>query len=184
MRVLVIPEDFRNDQHILKPIIDKLFKNVRNVRTKVEICRRPLLGGVNEALKIDRLEEIVASYRMVDLYILCVDRDGQEGRRDQLDRIERKFGKQFLAVNAWEELETWVLAGLKLPTGWNWADVRAEVHVKETYFEPLSHLRGLSKRPGGGRKILAKEAARRLRSIRNKCREDFDELATRIETVE
>ena len=32
----------------------------------------------------------------------------------------------FLAENAWEEIEAWVLAGLNLPSDWSWAEVRAE----------------------------------------------------------
>lgn len=166
MRILVIPEDFRKDQYILYPLIVRLFRNLRSAQTNVLICRRPLLGGVREALKIYRLEEIVESYPMVDLFLLCIDRDGEEGRRDQLDRIERRFGGRFLAVNAWEELETWVLAGIQLPSKWRWLDVRAEVNVKEVYFEQLSRSRGISHTLGGGRKILAVEAARNLKSIR------------------
>ncbi|MDE2841399.1 MAG: hypothetical protein OXM03_12295, partial [Chloroflexota bacterium] len=66
--------------------------------------------------------------------------------RQRLDQIEAEFGDAFFAENAWEEIETWVLAGLELPTDWNWRDVRAEVHVKETYFEPFAALRELSER--------------------------------------
>ena len=99
-----------------------------------------MLGGDVEALKSDRISEIVGFYPMTDVFILCVDRDGREGRRDRLDEIEAEFGvaEQFLAANAWEEIETWVLAGLDLPNEWRWADVRAEIHVKEEYFEPLA----------------------------------------------
>ena len=89
----------------------------------------------------------------------------------------------FLAEHAWEELETWVLAGLELPDGWRWADVRAEVQVKEQYFGPLAIQRGVTDRPGGGRKPLAEEAARRFGAIRQKCREDFDALVNRVEAV-
>ena len=75
--------------------------------------------------------------------------------------------------NAWEELETWVLAGLDLPAGWNWQAVRAEIQVKETYFKPLVDERNLSKALGGGRKPLAEEAARRINLIRQKCPRGF-----------
>ena len=126
---------------------------------------------------------------MYDLYILCVDRDGEVGRRQRLDDIESemqaRFGEEghFLAENAWEELETWVLAGLNLPDNWRWADVRAEIHVKEQYFEPLAVMRGLAGSMGGGRRVLAQEASRRILAIRRKCPEDFDALARRMEAV-
>ena len=185
MRVLVIPEDFRNDQHILKPLFSGLLRALGRRSVRVEVCQDPLLGGVVEALKSDRLAEVIEQYPMADVFILCVDRDGVVGRRQRLDEIEVEFGNglSFLAENAWEEIETWVLAGLDLPNNWRWGDVRAEVHVKETYFEPLADQRGLSDSPGGGRKVLGEEASRRLSAIRLKCPEDFDTLAKRLEAA-
>ena len=120
---------------------------------------------------------------MTDVFILCVDRDGVMGRRQRLNQIEDLFGirRTFLAENAWEEIETWALAGLDLPKEWNWADVRAEIHVKERYFDVLAEQRGVADGPGGGRKALGEEAARRIPGIRQKCAEDFDSLARRIE---
>ena len=73
---------------------------------------------------------------------------------------------------------------LRLPRNWNWADVRAEVHVKERYFDVLARERGVADGPGGGRRALGEEAtsnARRIRNIRQKCPEDFDALARQIE---
>ena len=101
---------------------------------------------------------------MTDIFILCVDRDGNTGRRQRLDSLEGEFGagRTFFAENAWEELETWVLAGLDLPARWNWQTVRGEIQVKEVYFEPLAALRTLSQTSEGGRKALALEAARRI----------------------
>ena len=145
-----------------------------------------MLGGVREALKSERLREVIDQHDgMTDIFILCVDRDGVSGRRARLDQIEDEFGngRIFFAENAWEELETWVLAGLDLPKGWRWEDIRAEVHVKERYFEPLAIQRGMGDRFGGGRLALGGEAARRINAIRRKCPEDFDALARRLEAV-
>lgn len=183
MRVLIIPEDFRNDRYILKPLFEQLFKKLGKPATVV-VCLDPLLGGIGEALKPERISEIVERYDgMTDMFILCVDRDGDVHRRGRLDGIEKMFGngRVFLAENAWEELETWVLAGLKLPGRWNWAKVRAEVSVKEVYFEPLVQELKFANRPGGGRKPLGERAARKVGSIRQKCPEDFGALAKRIE---
>ena len=183
MKVLVIPEDFRKDQHILKPIITRLLRNIGDPSPNVTICRDPLLGGIGEALKSERISEVLDANRgMYDIFILCVDRDGVMGRRQRLNNIEAEFGDSvhFLAENAWEELETWVLAGLDLPGEWRWHNVRAEVHVKERYFEPLAEQRNLSDTPGGGRKTLGDEASRNIRAIRQKCAEDFDALARRL----
>jgi hypothetical protein len=184
VKVLIIPEDFRKDQYILKPLFERLFAGFQRPNTKVIVCNPPLLQGVTEALKENRLAEILDRYPMIDVFVLCVDRDGVTTRRARLNKLERKFGTarhRFLAVNAWEELETWVLAGLDLPKEWVWADIRREISVKERYFEPLARDRGVADGPGGGRKALGDEAARRLAGIRQKCREDFDEIAVRLE---
>ena len=115
MNVLIIPEDFRYDQYILKPLFDRLVRDRPSVH--ILICRDPLLGGVGEALKSERISEIMdLKYRgRVDIFILCVDRDGEAGRRQRLDQLEDEFrnGPAFLAENAWEEIETWALAGLE-----------------------------------------------------------------------
>lgn len=184
MRVLIIPEDFRNDQYLLRPLFRRLFRSLE-IRADVDVCTDPLLGSVHEALKFERLQEIVDQYEgMIDLFILCVDRDGECTRRDRLDQIEAKFGgerRRFLAENAWEELETWTLAGLKLLPGWRWSEVRAEVSVKERYFAVLAKRRDVADGPGKGRMRLGEEAARNVQAIRQKCPEDFDRLAQRIQ---
>lgn len=185
MRVLLIPEDFRNDQYILQPLFERLFDLLGRSTARIEVCREPLFGGIVEALKSENVREVVQEYPMVNIFILCVDRDGKFGRRKRLDEIEAEFGgrRTFFAVDAWEELETWLLAGLELPAEWNWRDVRAEIQVKEMYFQPLAAERGLSDAPGGGRKPLGEEAARRIDAIRQKCPEDFDNLARRLGAV-
>ena len=95
MNIVVIPEDSRKDQYILKPLFERLFRSLGR-KACVRICQDPVLGGVREALKADRLAEIVESYQgMTDLFILCVDRDGQTGRRNRLDQLERRFAGFF-----------------------------------------------------------------------------------------
>jgi hypothetical protein len=152
----------------------------------VQVCQDPLLGGISEALKPERISEIIERYdAMTKIFILCVDRDGVQHRRQQLDALEVRFGggRVFLAENAWEEIETWTLAGLDLPSDWRWSSVRGEISVKERYFDVLAKQRGVADGPGGGRKTLGEEAARRIDAIRVKCPEDFDALARRSETL-
>lgn len=184
MNVLIIPEDFRRDQYLLRPLFRQFFRSIGKTSAKVTVCIDPLLGGVQEALKSERIAEIVEQYSgMTDIFVLCVDRDGNLGRRQRLDAIESEFAEEkvFFAENAWEELETWTLAGLDLHAKWNWQDVRAEVHVKERYFDKLAKMRGVADAPGGGRKPLGEESARRISAIRQKCPEDFGRLAKLLE---
>ena len=183
MNILIIPEDFRKDQYILKPIFQRLIATLGSSTSRVRVCQDPLLGGVGEALKSSRIKDVIERYPMVHIFILCVDRDGRPGRRQRLDEIEAEFGSDqtFLAENAWEELETWVLAGVDLPSDWRWTDVRAEVEVKERFFDPLVDQLDLSASPGGGRKALGEVASQRIGAIRQKCSEDFDYLASRLQ---
>ena len=184
MTVLIVPEDFRRDQFILKPLFSRLLASLGKPRATVRVCQDPLLGGVGEALKSERVAEIVDLYGgMAQVILLCIDRDGDTGRRQRLDQLQEEFGERFLGAEAWEEIETWVLAGLTLPPEWNWAEVRAEVHVKERYFDVMARQRGVDGGPDGGRSELGEEAARRVNRIRQMCPEDFDALARRIETI-
>jgi hypothetical protein len=187
MNVLIIPEDFRNDQYILKPIITEMLKAAGSPRARIEVCRRPLLEGISQSLNWENVREILEIYvGMVDLFLLCIDRDGQPGRRASLDRVEEQAtgilreGKRLLGENAWQEIKVWVLAGHDLPGDWVWREIREEVHPKEVYFEPFAKQRGVHQTPGGGRKMLALEAARRYQRIRQLCPEDVAALEVRI----
>lgn len=179
MNVLVIPEDFRKDQYVLKPIVEKLMQ-ANGVRAKVKVCQDPLLGGVGEALKWERIEEILERYRgMVRVFLLLVDRDCKSGRRAKLTNLEKKARKLlgdsdrvFLGENAWQEVEVWVLAGLSdLPKWWKWKDVRAECDPKERYYDVHAAKRGLGDAPYDGRDVLAREAAASFGRIRQLCPE-------------
>jgi len=186
MKVLVIPEDFRKDQYMLKPIIGAIMAKLGKPRAKVMICQDPLLGGVTEALKWENIKSIINQYAMVDIFVLCVDRDGKEGRKNALAKIEEEAatilasGRLFFAENAWQEIEVWVLAGHVLPPDWKWLDIRQEVNPKETYFLPFAQERNLLDSPGEGRKTLTEEAVKRYNRIRQLCPEDIVVLENRI----
>jgi len=141
--VLVIPEDFRKDQYVLKPVIAKMLAEAGKPKADVTVCLEPLMGGVDQATNWEAIEEVIDMYPTVDMFLLVVDRDGVEGRRVALDRIERlgaeKLGsdRALLAENIWQEVEVCALAGqMKLPKNWSWAEVRQELHPKEVYFDP------------------------------------------------
>lgn len=187
MKVLVIPEDFRKDQHLLRPIIEAMMQAAGSPKAKVQICRDPLLGGVNEALKWERIEEILVRHRgMAQIFLLCVDRDGQAGRRTALDTLEAKAkgmlseNRTFFGENAWQEIEVWILAGHDLRTSWSWEKIRQDVHPKERYFYPFAEDRGLKNDSGNWQKRLALEAAARYPRIRQLCPEDVAKLENRI----
>jgi len=186
MNVLIIPEDFRKDQYVLKPIIQRMFAEAGKPNATIRVCLAPLMGGISEAMKWERIAEVLNRYPMVQVFLLIVDRDGQQGRRQALKVLEDKAnqkleaGRVFVAENAWQEIEVWALAGQNLPAGWKWSTIRAEVHPKEAYFEPFARQRGLLNEPGEGRTTLGREAARNYPRVRSRCREDIENLETRL----
>lgn len=187
MRVLVIPEDVKNDQYILKPIVEAMLQAVGKPHARVTVCQNPRLRGISQALKWDYISEIVEQYKgMYQLLLLCVDRDGEPDRRQSLDRLEEQAstvlhgGRLLLAEHAWQEIEVWLLAGHDLPAEWTWQAIRAERDAKERYYLPFAMQRDVWQRPAQGRKTLAAEAARRYERIRQRCPEDIAHLEQRI----
>jgi hypothetical protein len=184
---LIIPEDFAKDEHALKPIITAMMEALGRPKARVRVCRDPRLRGVAQATDRDQILEISERYKWgVDIFLLCVDRDGLDGRRVALNNIE-SFARSllpgqrvFLAENAWQEIEVWVLAGHDLPGDWIWSEIRQHNDPKEAYYEPFARQRGLFGAIGEGRKRLAIEAARRYPRIRQLYAEDVQVLETRI----
>lgn len=89
MNILIIPEDFRKDQYILRPVVKAILSYLKKPNANVRVCQDPLLGGISQALQWRNIAQIIEMYDgMVDIFLLLVDRDGQPGRRTALDAIE------------------------------------------------------------------------------------------------
>jgi len=187
MNVLIIPEDFRKDQYVLRPLVKRMLAEIGKPNAVVRVCQNPLLGGIDQATKWDRIKEVLDMYRgMVRVFLLLVDRDGREGRRRALDRLEDNAAgelegrRAMCAETAWQEIEVWAIAGQDLPDGWNWREIRAETNPKEVYFQPLADRQGLTNEPGGGRRTLGQQAAANYRRVRSRCPEDIAALESRL----
>lgn len=191
MRILVIAEDYRRDQYLLKPILQAMLVKLGKPRAKIGFCRQPAIQGVSQALNWDMLAKVIDQHRgMIDLFLLCVDRDGNPNRRTVLNELEQKAvpwlstTQVLLAENAWQEVEVWALAGqADLPPAWQWHTIRQEPHPKELYFDPYRNQR--SNLPLGDipqLKALGQEAGRRYDRIRQLCPEDIQQLEQRIAT--
>lgn len=186
MNVLILPEDFTVDQYMLKPLIEALLEAVGKPNADVRVCQDPRFRGIGQLLDWRLLEPVLIRYRgMIDLFLICVDRDGEEGRKESLNRLEQLAeeiapGRIVLAENAWQEIEVWVLAGHVLPKGWSWKVIRQERDPKEKYYVPFAERRGLLDEPAQGRKRLAEKAASQYRRVRTRCPEDFANLEARL----
>lgn len=187
--VLIIPEDFVVDQYMVKPIIEAMLDSLDVKQHRVRVCMDPRFRGVSQAMDWERLEPVVDRYAaMTHLFLLLVDRDGERGRRAALNKLERRASEQlggtatFLAENAWQELEVWVLAGMPdLPKKWIWKEIQAERDPKELYYTPYAKKRGLSAAPYAGREQLAKEAARSFSRVKQLCSRDVGSLRSRLQ---
>lgn len=162
-------------------------KRLGKPTAKVTICSNPRLRGVAQATEWNRLQQVFRQHTMIDLFLLCVDRDGVEGRRETLNRLEALSAEMLpsnrllLAENAWQEIEVWILAGHDLPANWNWKTIRAEIDAKELYFFPFCQQKQLGDERKIVYRILGQEAAKNYGRIRTRCPEVF-ELETRIHT--
>lgn len=184
MKVLIIPEDFRHDQYMLAPLFVGLLNLCGKPNANVRVCLDPLLGGVSEAMKTERLDEIVQRYDgMIDIFVLCVDRDGKEGREAALAALETRYsvGRHFFCVAAIEELEAWLLAAHDLPKEWVWKDIRADVSVKENYYIPFAKMKKVEYSPGQGRKILGAEMKSKIQRVLQRCDQELSPLLAKLQ---
>jgi hypothetical protein len=173
MKVLVIPEDPTLDQYILKPIVEHVFKDLKRP-ARVFVLQDPHLRGVSEALDRKIIGQILDERPMIDLFLLIVDRDCQDGRQTQLHaRITqaRDSGKWLLGCLAIEEVEVWALALHRSALSAGWSEVRGECHPKEKYFEPLVREKRWQEGPGRGRASAMAGLAGNWRSLRGVCDE-------------
>jgi hypothetical protein len=186
-KVLVIPEDFTKDEHILKPLAERILQDLGKPNARVEVCRDPNFGGIGEALKIKRLRKVIAQYCTSDLFILLVDRDGETGRDAAVSQIEATLqceiaasGRRFVASLAWQEVEVFILAGHELPSGWSWREIRADPDVKNTYFQRMAASKNTTGLPHDGRKKLMAEAMQNWNRIKSLCPEDIGSLLAKL----
>ncbi len=181
MRAVVIPEGVQHDHLILRPIFNAMFRHLGKGHAKIDI-HSPEVRGFDAVKVIDYIQGIIADFPTADLFLLCVDRDGDPHRREALDDLESKVRqilpppRLFLAEHAWQEVEVWALAGIdwRLKPKWTWDAIRSKRDPKEMYFEPIARDRRLFDLPGQGRRELGLEAARNYAKVRQNCPEVHD----------
>ena len=183
MKVLIIPEDPALDQHILKPIVERIFKDLGKT-ARVEVLQNPRLRGVAQALDKKQVDDIVDNYSMHDLFLLMVDNDCDESHASLATQRVREHEGRLIACLAKEEVEVWMLAlhrdYLKKELGVGVREVREHCDPKEAFAEPF--LRRLSGQPllGGGRKKAMRAAEKSWRGLFSVC-EELDQLKNDIQ---
>lgn len=184
MNVLVVLEDTPRDQFIAVPIVRALCQFIGQPAKVAALPER--MRSVEQATDLEKLLPVLAARRgMVDVFLLIVDRDcrapgrPRDGHRAAaLRNLEQKVIEsgelgakcRFLACEAIEELEIWLLAGFDHDHD-AWQPMREHCDPKEAYFEPFARERGVFEKPAEGRSELMAQAVRRYRRIRHLCPE-------------
>lgn len=173
---MAVPEDDRLDKYLLDPILKAACRHVGRPRARVRVVDHPRPRGIATVLSPDFLNRVMLRYPMADAIVYCVDRDGRPGRVDEFDHLfEQVSGHSFTGrlgtVLAHQELEVWALSLHRKDLDASWDDVRAEVHPKERFFEPLVQQLELQRTPGQGRMVLGEQAAKRYDLLRDRCPE-------------
>jgi hypothetical protein len=177
VKVLVIPEDPTLDQYILKPVVERLFADWGK-NPRIQILSKPRLRGVSQALDANVLNDIVATYPMVDLFLVMVDRDGDLRRPERVKALEREF-PQLLSCLAIEEVEVWMLALHRESLSASWPDVRAEHHPKEHFAQPFLAAHAPKLDPGQGRAWAMRELGGKWKGVLSVCPE-LEEFSQRL----
>jgi hypothetical protein len=168
-RVLIIPEDPTNDQHILRPLVARLLKECGKGNAKVVMLTNPAVSGYEDAGK---LSEIRRAYRRYDLLVFLPDADGKD-RTQRFAQFEAEPGPKLLCCAAVEEVEAWLLAGHTDKLDRPWPRVRADISVKENFFAPFLREFG-DRSPGEGRERLMQQTLTNLRGLLERCPELAD----------
>lgn len=178
MKVLVIPEDPMLDQYILKPVVERLFADLR-LAVRVGVLWNPRLRSVTQALDASVVRHIIETYSMIDLFLLIVDRDADEHRGARTRILEAEHPGRLLACLAIEEVEVWMLALHRdlLPSPW--AEIRGERDPKERFAHPFLATHAPKLDPGQGRKWAMRNLGARWKGLLDVCPEIAD-LKTRI----
>lgn len=170
MKVMVIPEDPTLDQYILLPIIKQLFEDLGR-SARISVLSNPRLRGVAQALDGDTLADIVRTNRMIDLFLVLVDRDAEEKRHAVAQaRSAEHPGKLFVCL-AVEEVEVWMLAVHRDELDAPWKTIREERDPKERFAYPFlaEHAPPLS--PGAGRAWAMRPLGQKWRGVLDVCPE-------------
>ena len=180
MKVLVIPEDPTYDQYILKPVVERLFRDLGKASARVWVLQNPRLTSVSQALDSSTLAEIVDLHPMVDLFLVLADRDGDTvSRPARAQAREEEHPSRLFVCLAVEEVEVWMLAVHRDTLATPWTDVRAEVHPKEQFAEPFLRDHAPKIGPGSGRKWAMRSLGSRWQGVLDVCPE-LEELKQRL----
>lgn len=179
MRVLIIPEDPTLDQHVVKPILEKIFADLGR-SARIDVLMDPHISGAAQALNRELVAEVVLDHPMVDLFVLVVDRDCDRQTHEAKARTrESEHPTRLIAALAWQEIEVWALAPHRVELKTSWTEIRAHCDPKEAYFDAFIQQKQWLATVGKGRKRAMRDLGSSWRGMLTVCPELAD-LKARI----
>ena len=174
MKALIILEDHTLDRYIAKPVVERIFRDLRRP-AQVDVLSNPRVRGVAQALNARVVDEVVRLNPMVDVFLILIDRDCDEQRESgplaaRLRAVAAR-GRTIFGCLAIEEIEVWALALHRREIGGQWDDIRRECNPKEAYFEPFVERMGWEKSVGRGRQTAMDALRRQWRALKARCPE-------------
>lgn len=171
MRILIIPEDPTLDQYILKPIVERMLKELEQP-ARVEVLQDPHIRGISEAFDRKTMAGIIADNRMIDLFLLMVDRDcNRFGNDTKAQDCQALHADKLIATCAWQEVEIWMLALHRKELTTPWSEIRDECDPKERWVDPFLRSKGWFSGLGRGRKQAMRALGQEYRGLLSVCPE-------------
>ncbi len=178
-KVLVIPEDPKNNGYILKPIVQRVLAEAGRANAQVTVLPRSKLNGITNAKEAIR-NDLSSSYSWMDLWLFLPDADRMNG--DAAKALEEEMTQQgipLICCPANPEVEAWMLAGHRNLLNVAWQDVSGHPTFKEDVFDPFMTQHGRTELPGMGREKLTYETLENYPALKQFCPE-IARLETRI----
>ena len=171
VQVLVIPEDPTHNGYILKPVVEMVLAEAGRPSAKVRVLSNPRVRGYDDAVRVLR-EELASRYAFMDLWLFVPDADrasssAMSGLEDEL----RSQGVRQLCCPAVPEVEVYACVAYRNEIAIPWQEVRADLRMKETHFEPLLAKHGDRRQPGGGRRAMIERSIASRRTFFRLCPE-------------
>ena len=176
-RVLVVPEDPKQNGHILMPLVRAIMRDSGRPTAKVRLLTRPRTRGYDHAVKVIR-DELPEAYGFMDLWLFFPDADRAKAeamRSLEADLETRKV--PLFCCPAQPEVEIFACAAFRADL--DWENTRAHPRLKEDVFQPLLAEHGDPRRPGGGRGMMIEASLRNLPRLLQLCPE-LQDLRDRI----
>lgn len=184
LRVFLIPEDPRNNGHLLEPALQAILADIGRPRAKIETWHRnPAPRGYAHTLTLLKDPATHRKYGHLPIWLFMPDEDpGQPCKIGELQHLQQMLannhGQRFLFRMLRPCAEILGLAGCPNLPG-SWQSLRQHPQLKQAVFEPYLQ-RHVTLTPGGGRRELAEAAARNVQRLYQLCPE-LKKLRDRLE---